>query len=862
MCRTRHATRPHVWIAVLIAAALTVTGLGSSAVAGVPTASGVANRAAAAATGDTPDYRPAYHFSPARNWMNDPNGLVYFKGVYHLFFQYNPLGDTWGNMSWGHATSTDLVNWQQQPVAIPFDANEGVFSGSAVVDVTNSSGFGTAENPPMVAIYTSAYTAASGREGIQAQSLAYSTDEGRTWTKYAGNPVLDIGSREFRDPKVFWYEPAKEWRMVAVIATEHTVTIWRSANLKDWTRLSDFGPRNATGGVWECPDLFSLAVDGDPENVKWVMLVSLNPGGIAGGSGTQYFVGDFDGTTFTPDGPATYEPPNGTVLQGFESGYAGWSPTGEAFGSQPATGTFPGQQQVSGYIGDRLVNSFLGGDAPQGELTSPTFRIDQRYLNFLIGGGRHPAVPGATQGDPGGTVFEDFERLDPTTHLPAGWTATGDFVGYGATPSTLPNHQGANVLDTCVVPDKCDSATGTFVSPEFTVSQRYVNLLVAGGNHPLGTSGPTVVELVVDGRVVGSVSGNSSGEMDWRWIDAATAMGQRARIVVRDDNTSGNWGHLMVDDIRFSDSPAGPRDTQTTVNLVVDGQVVRTATGNDSESLDWASWDLADLQGKDARIRIVDHSSGGWGHVLADQFMLASAPAKNGTERADWLDYGRDNYAGVTFNGLPMEQRVLIAWMNNWQYANDVPTSPWRGQMTMPRQLSLVTTADGTRLRQVPVPAISAAATNRDKTQTKVRRAAAGERATGQDAVIAKLEVRVALGAASEAGVVVRRSADGSVGTRIGVRRDGTLVVDRTRSGNVTFNPTFPSVEEAPVRIADGEVRFTAYLDRSSVEVLAADGTVSITDLIYPPATATGLATYSEGGAAKAVDVKVVPLSP
>ena len=207
----------------------------------------------APAAADTPQHRPAYHFSPAKNWMNDPNGLVFHKGVYHLFFQYNPLGNVWGNMSWGHATSTDLVHWDEQPVAIPFDANEGVFSGSVVVDTTNSSGFGTAQNPALVAMYTSAYTAASGRDGIQAQSLAYSTDDGQTWTKYSGNPVIDIGSREFRDPKVFWYEPAQEWRMVAVIANEHKVLIWRSADLKQWTRLSEFGPRNAIGGALGVP---------------------------------------------------------------------------------------------------------------------------------------------------------------------------------------------------------------------------------------------------------------------------------------------------------------------------------------------------------------------------------------------------------------------------------------------------------------------------------------------------------------------------------------------------------------------------------------------------------------------------------
>ena len=816
----------------------------------------------APASADTPQHRPAYHFSPAKNWMNDPNGLVFHKGVYHLFFQYNPLGDRWGNMSWGHATSRDLVHWDEQPVAIPFDANEGVFSGSVVVDTKNTSGFGSAQNPPLVAMYTSAYTPASGRDGIQAQSLAYSTDDGATWTKYSGNPVVDIGSREFRDPKVFWYEPAGEWRMVAVVANEHKVLIWRSTDLKAWTRLSEFGPRNATGGVWECPDLFPLAVDGDPAHVKWVMLVSLNPGGIAGGSGTQYFVGDFDGTTFTADGPATYEPPKGTLLQGFENGYAGWTPTGTAFGSQPAAGSLPGQQTVTGYVGQRLVNSFVDFDAAQGELTSPSFTIDQRHLNFLVGGGRHPAVPGATQGDPGGEVFTDFETLDPATHLPAGWSATGDFVGFGATSSGLPYHQGDKVLDSCVVPDRCDLATGTFVSPEFTVTKGWVNLLTAGGAHPLGTSGPTVVELVSGGRVVGSVTGNSSGDMDWRHIDARSVVGQRARIVVRDENSSGDWGHLMVDDIRFSDTAAGPRDTQTTVNLVVGGEVVRSSTGSDSEALDWASWDLSDLQGRSAQIRVVDHSSGGWGHILADQFMLAPAPAKNGTERASWVDHGRDNYAGVTFNGLPDSQRTTIGWMNNWQYAQDVPTSPWRGQMTMPRTLSLVSSPDGPQLRQTPVEGVAKALVNRDKEQAKVRSLAAGVRPTGLDATVARVEVRVALGSATEAGVVLRRSADGSVGTRIGVRRDGTLVVDRTRSGDVAFNALFASLEKAPVTVRDGEASFTAYLDRSSVEVLAEGGQRSVTDLIYPPASATGIAAYAVGGTAKAVDLKVTPLRP
>ena len=207
------------------------------------------------------EFRPQVHYTAEKNWLNDPNGLVYYRGEYHLFYQYNPGGTQWGNMSWGHAVSRDLVQWRELPVAIPqtFDAAgksiEDIFSGSAVVDTNNTSGFGTRKNPPLVAIYTSAYT---GRHPTlanrQAQSLAYSTDGGRSFTKYAGNPVLDITSNEFRDPKVFWYAPAKEWRMVVVKAVDRKVAIYRSANLKRSTTSPTSAPPELSADG-ECPDL-------------------------------------------------------------------------------------------------------------------------------------------------------------------------------------------------------------------------------------------------------------------------------------------------------------------------------------------------------------------------------------------------------------------------------------------------------------------------------------------------------------------------------------------------------------------------------------------------------------------------------
>lgn len=242
--------------------------------------------------------RPRRHFAPAKNWMNDPNGMFFDGELYHLYFQYNPHGIDHGNMSWGHATSCNLIDWEQHETAILHDEQADIFSGSIVIDRENSSGFGDGSTAPVIALYT----AASRDESNQSQALAYSLDGGYTFAKYCGNPVLDRQSKDFRDPKVFRYasESQSYWVMVAVEAVERRVLFYRSENLIDWQELSSFGPHAASFGIWECPDLFRLPVHGS-EVEKWVLLVSLNPGGIAGGSGTQYFIGEFDGSTFTPD---------------------------------------------------------------------------------------------------------------------------------------------------------------------------------------------------------------------------------------------------------------------------------------------------------------------------------------------------------------------------------------------------------------------------------------------------------------------------------------------------------------------------------------------------------------------------------
>lgn len=496
-------------------------------------------------------YRPKWHYSAERNWLNDPNGLVYANGTYHLFYQHNPHGEEWGNMSWGHATSTDLQHWDEQPVAIACDEQEAIFSGSAVVDVHNTSGFGVGGVPPLVAIYTSAYSPASPLAGRQAQSLAYSTDDGATWTKYAGNPVLDRASADFRDPKVFWHAGAagSYWVMVAVEAVHHEVVLYKSADLLTWEYLSTFGPANATEGVWECPDLFELPVDGDASNTRWVLVVNLSPGGIAGGSGGQYFIGTFDGVTF---------------------------------------------------------------------------------------------------------------RSETT---------------------------------------------------------------------------------VTDG-------------------------------VQTDDSRMADYG---------------------------------------------------------------------------------------------WLDWGRDYYAAVSFSNVPDGRRLMIGWMNNWQYAASTPSDGWRSAMSLVREVRLVCRGGRPVLVQEAV----------DPFHSHGTEVFALDRQPLADGVtwlpaeafgdVLRIDADFEPGAAGRVGLVLR--AGGDTGSEAGGEsaglagagartvlaydcRTAELSLDRTESGNVGFHESFPSVERVAVSLEDGRLRLRVFLDRCSVEVFAQDGLATITDLVFPAnsGTAVGLLAEGDGG--------------
>ncbi len=241
------------------------------------------------------NYRPSYHYSPAKNWMNDPNGMVYYDGLYHLFYQYYPGGTTWGPMNWGHAVSKDLFTWEDKSIALSPDDLGYIFSGSAVDDKNNSTGFKSNNNDALVAIFTHHQNIT----GLQQQSIAYSIDKGNTWVKYNQNPVLqNPGIKDFRDPKVFWNATSGKWNMV--LAAADRIKIYSSTDLKDWTFESDFGQNQGNhGGVWECPDLFPIKDQNGVE--KWVMIVSIGGGetsGPNGGSATQYFIGDFDGKQF------------------------------------------------------------------------------------------------------------------------------------------------------------------------------------------------------------------------------------------------------------------------------------------------------------------------------------------------------------------------------------------------------------------------------------------------------------------------------------------------------------------------------------------------------------------------------------
>ncbi|WP_338679588.1 GH32 C-terminal domain-containing protein [Janthinobacterium sp. TB1-E2] len=831
-------------------------------------------------------YRPQLSYTAAKNWLNDPNGLVYHDGEYHLFYQYNPNGNTWGDMSWGHAVSTDLLHWNELPVALTAEKDAGgkltqmFFSGSVVVDTNNTSGLGSAGKPAMVAIYTSVYpqgkTLANGQvlaPNTQSQSIAYSLDRGRTWTQYAANPVIaappapfETEGQNFRDPKVFWYAPEQKWVMVAVASEKHQALLFSSKNLRDWTYMSAFGPANAVGGIWECPDLFELPVDGDASKRKWVMNININPGSVAGGSGAHYFVGKFDGTRFVADANSVIDkkPPTGTVYQDFEAASfdaTGWASTGDFAGKTPVVPS----HGVADNQGSQLLDTYRLGkdDGATGTLTSPAFTVTSKYINLMVGGGRHPRLAGAGDGTvPAGTLLfpgAGFEGPANATYADLGWTPAGDLVGQKvATGSDADRQAAAGKLGAGVFNSffgAGDTPKGSLTSPTFTISRAYINFLVGGGNHPYDSPNPVAVVLKVNGKVVRSATGADS-ELNWTNWDVREFAGQQAQIVIIDDN-DGAWGHILADVFEASDQPAKPVSDETTVNLLVNGQVVKSATGANAETLNWRSWNVDAYRGKSAQIQVVDNNTGGWGHILVDHIVFSDS-AK---EEANWLDYGADFYAAVTWNGIPDGKRIGLGWMSNWDYAGNTPTTPWRSAQTFAREFTLRTIAGQARLVQQPVDNFS---TLRSKAlySAQDRSVAAGVQtlaiapAPGQALdIVAKFQP----GSATGFGLKVRTGTNGEE-TVIGYDAvAGEVYIDRSKSGDASFNASFAARHTAPLPLRTGTVDLRIVVDTSSVMVFAGNEVV-LTDQIFPQPSSNGVALFAVGGAATLKELTIWPL--
>lgn len=601
---------------------------------------------------DTPvyseKYRPQFHLTPPQGTLFDPTALVYVNGFYQVNRRL--------------AISNDLLHWKLANRQRLNTDSTREMSGSVVIDEHNSSGFGIDGKPPLVAVYSGLRL----KDGRQFRCIAWSNDKGKTWAQYNKNPVIDIGSTEFRDPQVFWYQPSQKWIMIVALSAKQQVRLYSSSNLKEWTFMSDFGPAGAVNGVWECPDLFPLYVDGNRQKVKWLLAADVQP------TGCQYFIGEFDGKKFTIDNSfktmldqlkKKQDSVKGNVLFDFENGLQGWQLEGNAFSASPSKGSLPYQNAVIGFKGKKLVNSFYNRDASTGKIISPSFVISKKCINFLIGGGDHP--------------------------------------------------------------------------------------------------------------------------------------------------------------------------NETCINLIIDNKVVETKTGINTEVLYWANWDVQKYMGKKAKLEIVDNNTGGFGHILIDEIMLADEPAKNEKEATSWIDYGPDFYAERSWVNAPGGRRIWVAWLGSWLYATSVPTSPWKGGHTFPREVGLKTFPEGIRLVQNPVDEIK---NLRDK------------HLHYGDILINKNSI-IKIADADDNSYEMEAEFDLKDGGNIeidfckGIHEKTMLTynpqkelmqLDRTQSGETNFSKSFPNTYTAPLKIRNNKIKFHILVDHSSIEVFGNDGEATITCQIFP----------------------------
>lgn len=610
----------------------------------------------------TEKYRPQYHFTPREGWIGDPDGCIRFRGQYHLLW-------------WGHAVSTDLVYWTELPW--PMKGDDGsfmYFTGSVVVDGKNTGGWNKPDNPAMVAIYT----AHDRATGLQNQRLSISHDY-KTFQYYEGNPVLDINSRSFRDPDVFWHEESRRWIMAITLPDDRKINFYASPDLKAWTFLSSFGPLAAQDGLWEVPILFQLPLDGDASNKKWVLVCSMGP------SLAQFFVGHFDGTRFTLDERDEAYLMHGAGLPGevwedFEGRtLRRWSVRGEAFSGAPFARRkeFP----ITGLLGRGLASSGVRSDEALGTMRSAPFTIRRNAINFLIAGGRQPG-------------------------------------------------------DACI-------------------------------------------------------------------------------------------------------------------NLLVNGEIVRSTTGQESDRLKWAGWVVADLIGEEAVIEIVDRSPTRWGHINVDHIMFSDVVINTGREHANWIDWGPDFYAMRIFRDYDgvMDSTVWMAWMGSWDYANDTPTTWGRGVQSIPREISLVSTPRGYEIHQRPWPALRQLRGPEIEVSSMLVRDAVPVEAFKPARNVYEVEAVFYLDDAGAQQVGLNLCAGGGDVVAIGYDAlSRNVFLDRRKSGNVGFSERFPRRVSAPFFEPGGEIKFNVFVDQSSIEVFVNDGRRVLTSQIYPDPGNRGVELFSYRG--------------
>lgn len=623
-------------------------------------------RVSAQATDYTETFRPQYHFSAKSGWLGDPDGMIRYNDLYHVFW-------------WGHATSSDLVHWDEQVYPMVGDDGSFVyFSGSVVVDENNTAGFAQGDSTPMIAVYT-IHDKTTGEE---TQGLSVSHDA-TIFNFYDGNPVLDSDEAAFRDPQVWFDEENERWLMVITLPEKRMVSFYASADLKTWEHLSDFGPVGARSQLWEVPDLFQVPIDGDPNNTKWVLLCGMGP------NREQYFIGDFDGTQFTLDADA-----NGYLLRG--------------------------------------------------------------------------------EGIPG-TVFADFEN-----GLPEGWASEGDPVAVGAGDNLgfykVTGTLGSGFLST-YTPESLSGDRGkvTITSPQFTVENSAINFLISGGAH----SNLTAVNLLVDGEVVRSASGDNTTQMKWVGWDVSEFAGQTAQIQINDNYTAGDVGYLNVDHIVFSDTLM-----------------------------------------------------------------------ETGREHANWLDYGPDYYAVRSYRDYDgAENRtVLMGWMGNWEYAQTIPTSWGKGALALPREIELISYAGGLRVVQKPIPALETLRADAVEVGETVLEGTRTLSEFSPTRNTYEIEATFALSDA-EAQFGVRLAINGTRHITVGYdARTSNLFIDRTQAENSDFNGSFAKYAVAPLQPEDGIIKLHIFVDQSSVEVFANDGDVTMTATILPNPGSTGIELFSENG--------------